>query len=109
MGAIFAKFLGNALGAAKPEISSALQSNLLPKSQAAKDSEAVARTAKTSVLVADLEITKAEEGLADAILQEPPVPVDITSARIILLKAKINSNEAYRKANLPAPFPEIDG
>ncbi len=106
----FAKFLGNALSAAKPDVSSALQSKLLPKTQAAKDiEEAAARTARTSVLVADLEVTKAEEGLADALAQDPPVPVDITSARIVLLKAKITANDAYRKAALPAPYPEIGG
>lgn len=109
-GSKFAKFLGNALSSAKSDVSSALQSKLLPKTQAAQDSEdAAARTARTSVLVADLEVTKAEEGLADALAQDPPVPVDITSARIALLKAKITANDAYRKASLPAPYPEIGG
>lgn len=109
-GSKFAKFLGDALGAAKTDVSSALQSKLLPKSQAAKDSEeAEARTARTSVLVADLEVTKAEEGLADALMQDPPKSVDITSARITLLKAKITANDAYRKATLPVPYPEIGG
>lgn len=109
-GSKFAMFLGNALSAAKSDVSSALQSKLLPKTQAAKDSdEAAARTARTSVLVADLEVTKAEEGLADALAQDPPVPVDITSARIVLLKAKITANDAYRKASLPVPYPEIGG
>ena len=109
-GSKFAKFLGNALGAAKSDVSSALQAKLLPKSQTAKDSEAAAaRTARTRVLVPDLEVTKAEESLADALQQDPPKPVDITSARIALLKAKIAANDAYRKADLPAPYPEIGG
>lgn len=107
-GSKFAKFLGNALGAAKSDVSSALQAELLPKSKAIKDSEeAAARTARTAMLVADLEVTKAEEGLADALLQDAPKPVDITSARIVLLKAKIAANDAYRKADLPVPYPEI--
>lgn len=109
-GSKFATLLGNALNAAKSDVSSALQSKLLPKTQAAKDSEeAAARTARTSVLVADLEVTKAEEGLADALAQDPLVPVDIMSARITLLKAKITANDAYRKASLPVPYPEIEG
>jgi hypothetical protein len=107
-GSKFAKFLGNALGAANPDVSSALQAELLPKSQAIKDSEeAATRTARTAILVADLEVTKAEEGLADALMQDPPKSVDITSARIVLLKAKIATNDAYRKANLPVPYPEL--
>jgi hypothetical protein len=109
-GSKFAKFLGTALGAAKSDVSSALQSKLLPKSQAQKDSEETeARTARTSVMVADLEVTKAEEALADALSKDPLVPVDITSARIALLKAKIAANDGYRKANLPVPYPEIGG
>lgn len=108
-GSKFALYLGNALSSSKADVSAALQAKLLPKSQAAKDSEeAAARAARTGVLVADLEVTKAEESLADALLQDPPVPAAITSARIALLKAKIAANEAHRKAGTPIPYPEID-
>jgi len=109
-GSKFAKFMGEALGAAKSDVSTALQSSLLPKSQAAKDNEeSDARTARTSVQVADLEVKKADEGLTAALTQNPPVPVDITAARIALLKAKIAANDAYRKAKMSVPFPEIEG
>lgn len=107
-GSKFAKFMGNVLSSSKPELSNALQTKLLPKSQTVKDEEKVAaRVARESLLVADLEVTKAEEGLADVLLKDPQVPIDITSARITLLKAKITVNEAYRKADLPVPYPEI--
>ena len=108
-GSKFALFLGNALSSAKADVSVALQAKLLPKTQAARDSEAEeARAARTAVLVADLEVTKAEENLADALLQDPPTPADITSARIALVKAKIAANDAHRKAGTPVPFPELD-
>lgn len=108
-GSKFALILGNALSSAKSDVSSALQAKLLPKTQVAKDSEAAAaRAARTGLLIADLEVTKAEENLADALLQDPPVPADITSARIALLKAKIAANDAHRKSGSPVPYPEID-
>lgn len=108
-GSKFALYLGNAVSSSKAEVSSALQQKLLPKSQAVKDSEAVAaRTARTAFLVADLEVTKAEESLADSLLQQPPVPVDITDARIELLKAKIAANDAHRKTGTSIPYPEVD-
>jgi hypothetical protein len=108
-GSKFALYLGNALSASKAEVSSALQSKLLPKSQTVKDNEATAaRTVRTAALVADLEVTKAEESLADTLLAEPPVPVDITDARIELLKAKIAANDAHRKNGISIPYPEID-
>lgn len=108
-GSKFALYLGNALSSAKSDVSTALQAKLLPKTQATKDSEDEAvRTARTSMLVADLEVTKAEEDLADALLQEPVKPADITTARIALVKAKVAANGAHRKAGLPVPYPALD-
>ncbi|WP_316157959.1 hypothetical protein [Cupriavidus sp. BIC8F] len=108
-GSKFALYLGNALSSSKADVSAALQAKLLPKTQAEKDSEATtARAARTGVLVADLEVTKAEAGLADALLQDPAVQVDIADARIKLLKAKIAANDAHRKAGMSVPYPEID-
>lgn len=108
-GSKFALYLGNALSSAKTDVSAALQTKLLPKTQAAKDSEdEAARTARTAMLVSDLEVTKAEEDLADTLLQDPPKPADITTARIALVKAKIAANGAHRKAGLPVPYPAFD-
>ncbi|HCF7540577.1 TPA: hypothetical protein NI617_004522 [Pseudomonas aeruginosa] len=108
-GSKFALYLGNALSSSKSDVSAALQSKLLPKSQAMKDSEeAAARSARSGAMVADLEVTKAEEALADALMQPTPVPVDITDARIALLRAKIAANDAHRKAGTAIPYKEVD-
>lgn len=105
----FAMFLGNALNSAKADVSAALQKDLLPKTQAVKNSqEDTARTARTTVLVADLQVTKAEEDLADALIQDPLKPAVVTSARIALVKAKIAANDAHRKAGGTIPYPEYD-
>ena len=103
-GSKFAAFLGTALGAAKDDVTAILKDKLVPKTQAQKDTEADDRAA---VLLADLQVTKAEEELAATLLVEPAKLADITAARITLLKAKIECNKAYRKANLPSKYPEL--
>ncbi|UVL54120.1 hypothetical protein [Pseudomonas sp. B21-035] len=108
-GSKFALYLGNALSSSKEEVSTVLK-GYIPKSADAKDADkASRRAAREDALLADLEVQKAEEALADALLPETPVAVDVTSARIALLKAKIAANEAHRKAGTSVPFPLIPG
>lgn len=108
-GSKFAMFLGNSLAAAKTDVSAALKQKLLPKTQQQLEAEeAGARDARTAVIIADLEVTKAEESLAEVLQAESPKPAAVTAARIALVKAKIEANKAYRKADLPVPFPELD-
>lgn len=103
-GSKFAAFLAAALGAAKADVANVIKEKVLPKTQAQREAESDERTA---VLLSDLEVTKAEEVLAATLLVEPTKPADITAARIALLKAKIDCNKAYRKANLPVRFTEL--
>lgn len=108
-GSKFALFLGNALSSAKSDVSTTLKAKILPKTQEEKDSgDEATRAAHAAVLVADLEVTKAEEDLADVLLQESPKPADITAARIAIVKTKIEANKAHRKAGTPAPYPELE-
>lgn len=107
-GSKFAKFLGEALGAAKTDVSSAIGKKILPSTDeqiAAKDKEG--RDARRALTLADLEVTQAEEALAAAIIESKATT--ITAARIALVKAKIAANDAYRKAGLTSvPYPELD-
>lgn len=108
-GSKFALFLGNSLGAAKSDVSSAIRQKLLPQTQQQLDTEeSNARAARTAVIIADLEVTKAEETLASTLQSEFPKPADITTARIGLVKAKIEANKAYRNAGLPVPYTDLD-
>lgn len=102
-GSKFALYLGNALSSSKAEVSAALQEKYLPKSKEVREKE------EAEALFADMEVTKAEESLAAALLQDPPVPVDITAARIALVKAKYAANEAYRKRGKSIPFRNLSG
>lgn len=107
-GSKFASFLGTALGAAKDDVAGVLKDKILPKTQSQKDAETEAeRDARIAVLLSDLEVTKAEEELAALLQLDSPKPADLTAARIALLKTKISSNKAYRKADLPVRFPEL--
>lgn len=109
-GSRLALWLGNALAASKDGVTEVLQERLVPKTQKQKDDEAAAeRDARAAVLVADLEVTKAEEALSELLGRTDKAASDITAARIAVLKAKIAANKAHRLASLPAPYPEIDG
>lgn len=108
-GSKFALFLGNALGAARSDVSTAIKQKLIPKTQQQLDAEeADARGARNAVVIADLEVTKAEETLASALQGQPAKPADVTAARIGLIKAKIEANKSYRNAGLPVPYPDLD-
>lgn len=108
-GSKFAAFLGNALSSAKDDVSSALKEKILPKTKAEKDGDdEAARAARGAVLIADLEVTKAEEALANELIQDPLKPADVTAARIALLKSKIEANKAHRNAGTSVPYPEIE-
>lgn len=106
-GSKFAKFLGTALGAAKSDVSAEISKRILPKTQAQSDADDQAnRDARRGVTLNDMLVAQAEDTLADAVLAAKPA--DVTAARIALVKAKIAANDAYRKNNLPVPYPELD-
>ncbi|MDM7950370.1 hypothetical protein [Hydrogenophaga sp.] len=107
-GSKLAQFFGNALSAAKTEVSTVLKDKLLPKTSEQKATEAEAeRAAANGVLLADLKVTQAEEELAEALAAASPVASDITAARIDLLKSKIESNKARRDAHMPVLYSEV--
>jgi hypothetical protein len=107
-GSKLALFLGKALGAAAPEVSTILKDKLLPQTSAQRDAEDEAdRSARTTVILADLEVKKAEESLAEVFAQDAPKATDLTAARIALVKAKIEANKAYRKLGISVPYPEL--
>ena len=108
-GSKFAAFLGSALGAAKADVSTVLKDQLVPKTQAQKDSDADAdRTKRADVMLADLAVTQAEDSLADLLLTANPASADVTAARIAIVKAKIEANKAHRKAGGLPPYPELE-
>ena len=107
-GSKFALFLGNALSAAKTDVNTVLKQKLMPRTQSQTDTEDVAgRIARTALVLADLEVIKAEEVLGDTLLDDSPKAGTVTTARIALVKAKIEANKAYRKAGLPIPYPDL--
>lgn len=107
----FAKYLGEALGAAKDELTKATAQQIVPAQAKAADAaeEAAERTARRGVVLADLAVNQAELALAELQASSPPPSASsVTAARAALIRAKIAANDAYRAANLPAPFPDLD-
>lgn len=105
-GSKLALYLGNALSSSKDGLTEVVSAKLLPKQKQQADAEAT--EVRTSVLVANLEVTKAEEALAEVNAKEGRTASEVTDARIVLLKAKIAANKAYRAAGQSMPYPEID-
>lgn len=107
-GSKFAKFLGEALGASKADVSAAIGKKIIPQTSEQKDAVTQGeRDARRGIIIAEMQVTQAEESLAAAALAAKPA--DITAARIIYVKAKIAVNDAYRKAGLAVvPYPELD-
>jgi len=105
----FGKFVGETVKAAAPDIDKALQQQLIPSQRKAAEDAAneAARTAHQGTLLADLNVTKSEQALNELQLASAP-PSEQTDARVALLKAKIAANSAYRTANLPVPYPELE-
>jgi hypothetical protein len=107
----FAAYLGEALGAAKDDLTKAVAAQVIPAQvQAASDAaDAASRTARRGVVLADLAVTQAQQALAELQATTPaPKESDVTAARVALIKAKVQANDAYRLAGDPAPFPELD-
>ena len=108
-GSKLALFLGNALAASKDDVTKVLADEWLPKTQKQLDeADKTARDARAATLLADLEVTKAEQLLAEVLAQKDKSPSDETAARIALLKAKIAANNAHRAEGTPIPWPEVD-
>jgi len=107
-GSKFAKFLGAALGAGKADVSAAIAEKFLPESSEQKSAATQGeRDARRALILAEMQVTQAEEALAAAVLAAKPA--EITSARIVHVKAKIAVNDAYRKAgSTHIPYPELD-
>lgn len=107
-GSKFAAYLGEALGASKDEVSKALTQKLVPSAaQALQDADdASSRSRKRAVLLADLDVTQAEQKLAELQVSSP-LGSATTAAQVTLIKAKISANDAYRSADLPLPYPEL--
>jgi hypothetical protein len=107
----FAKYLGEALSASKDELTKAIAQQIVPAQAKAADAaeEAAERAARRGVVLADLAVTQAELTLAELQASSPsPSASSVTAARATLIKAKIAANDAYRAANLPVPFPDLD-
>ena len=107
-GSKFAKFLGEALGAGKADVSAAIAKKVIPETSEQKDAATQGeRDARRALILAEMQVTQAEEALAAAVLEAKPA--EITSARIVHVKAKIAVNDAYRKAgSAHTPYPELD-
>ncbi|WP_176040215.1 hypothetical protein [Burkholderia stabilis] len=106
-GAAWAKVFAKAIEDSKETIKSSAKS-LLPSEQekARQTAQDTARQNAQGVMLADLAVQNAQESLDQLVASQAP-RADITTARIALLKAKISRNDAYRKAGLPLPDPEV--
>jgi hypothetical protein len=109
-GSKFAAFLGQALGAAKDDLTTAISTELIPaKAKAiAEAEEANERKARQGVFVADIAVTQAEQQLAEIQADVAAKQSAVTAAQAQVIKAKIAANEAYRLAGLPVPYPTLD-
>lgn len=106
-GSRFLAFLGTALGAAKADLSKAISDRVVPAVKNPAADEATSRAAGRAVGLADLDVLRAEQVLAEA-LEAKKSASEVTTARVALLKAKTAANDAYRNAGQPVPFPEVD-
>jgi hypothetical protein len=104
----FLGFLGTALGASKEALGKTLTERWVPEVKDSAAEEGKARSNRRALALADLEVERAEQVLAEALSAEKPVPSAQTSARVALLKAKTAANDAYRAAGQPLPYPEVD-
>ncbi|KUZ01953.1 hypothetical protein WS50_09030 [Burkholderia territorii] len=106
-GAEWAKVFAKAVDDSRETLKSSAKS-LLPSEQdkARQAAQVTARQNSQSVMLADLAVQAAQDSL-DELLSADAEHSKVSAARIELLKAKISRNDAYRKAGLPLPDPEI--
>jgi hypothetical protein len=103
----FLGYLGKALGDSKESLGKEIASRVLPDKKDPAGDEARDRAASRALAFADLEVERAGQALAEALEAKKAVS-EITAARVILLKAKVAANDAYRAAGRPVPYPEAD-
>ena len=106
-GSRFLSYLGTALGAAKEDMGKAISDRLIPAVKDQDADEATSRAARRAIGLADLEVERAEQALAEALAALKSAS-EVTTARVALLKAKTSANDAYRAVRQPVPFPEVD-
>lgn len=106
-GAEWAKVFAKAIDDSKETLKTSAKS-LLPSEQekARQTAQDIARQNAQGVMLADLAVQGAQDSLDELLAANAPRS-EVTTARIGLLKAKISRNDAYRKAGLPVPDPEI--
>ncbi|VWD42631.1 hypothetical protein [Burkholderia contaminans] len=106
-GAEWAKVFAKAVDDSKETLKTSAKS-LLPSEQekARQTAQDTARQNAQGVMLADLAVQGAQNTLDELLAADAPRS-DVTTARIGLLKAKISRNDAYRKAGLPLPDPEV--
>jgi hypothetical protein len=105
----FAAFLGNAIGSAKADLTKAIAQQVIPEQKKAvqETKDAADRSAYREVILADLAVTQSEQELVELQASGSPSASGLTTARALVIKAKIAANDAYRTAGLPLPYPEL--
>jgi len=107
-GAEWAKLFAQAISSSKDDLKAYAKSRLPSARHAAALAEDEAsRNATRALVLADLDVEKAEAVLAEALATSPQRQSDVVQARIGLINAKIKSNDAYRNAGLSIPYPEL--
>lgn len=98
--------LAEILTASSEEIKKALKDQLPDAKKKAQDLEAVTgRANRQAVILADLEVEKAE---ADLMAVSQTDQSKVLAAQLELTKKRIAANEAYRKTGLLIPYPEFE-
>lgn len=109
-GSKFAAYLGNALAASKDELSTLVQSKVIPaQREAARDAaDKAKREGYEGMLQADYAVEYAQAVLIET-SAVPDIPASqLSAAKAKLLDSKIKANKAYRDAGRAAPYPHLD-
>lgn len=102
------QFFADVFTSAKPAIKTSLEEDLIPAKRraAAEADEKDQRDARQAVALADANVKAAEAALA--VKRAGTDSAAIAAAERDLVKVKIEANNAYRKAGLAAPYPDLD-
>lgn len=98
--------LASVLAASSDDIKKSLKEQLPAAKAKANELDVIAdRASRQAVILVDLEVEKAE---ADLMAVSQTDQSKLLAAQLELVKKRIVANEAYRKAGLAVPFPELE-